>query len=453
MNVASWNVRGLNKASHQMEVINFIVSNQVSFMCCMETKVKSEQAEKISKKINNRWSWVFNYNHHSNGRLWVGWDSAVWHLTVVSSSDQHITCNVIFLAKQVSFVVTFVYALNKPHQRNSLWNDILRLSTGFTVPWCITGDFNSVIHLNEIQGGREHWTPDMQSFKDCVQTAGLGHIKTMGDKFTWYNNRPEDPIFKRLDRMLANKEWFASFTDSLVFVKHRGIMDHAPLILTVPMTLQRLKKQFQFFNFMVEIPEFQASVRQAWSQPSGSGDPMIILQRKLQKVKQAMVALNKAFGNAHSNVTAARLNLEEVQQRLSATQLDPALRLEEKTAVFSLEQALKIEEQLLLQKSRTKWLSLGDGNNSFFFNQVKANWHHNKILAIQNDQGVVVTGQPAVASVAEHYFKDLLGTSNSNSSYMSMHHTIDSMHCNVIPDHKLNALTDFVSPDLIFKTL
>ena len=130
-----------------------------------------------------------------------------------------------------------------------------------------------------------------------------------------------------------------------------------------------------------------------------------------------------------------------------------AVRLEEKTTVLALEHALKIEEQLLLQKYITKWLSLGDGNNSFFFNQVKANWHHNKILAIQNGQGNLVTGQSAVASVAEQYFKDLLGTSNPNFSYNDMQHTIDSMRCNVIPNHKLSALTEFVSPDLIFKTL
>ena len=67
MNLASWNVRGLNKASHQREVKNFISSNSLSFLCCLETKVKREKSTKISQKINNRWSWAFNYDCHPNG--------------------------------------------------------------------------------------------------------------------------------------------------------------------------------------------------------------------------------------------------------------------------------------------------------------------------------------------------------------------------------------------------
>ena len=51
MNVASWNVRGLNKASHQREVINFIAENSVSFMCCLETKVKIDKSASISQKL------------------------------------------------------------------------------------------------------------------------------------------------------------------------------------------------------------------------------------------------------------------------------------------------------------------------------------------------------------------------------------------------------------------
>ena len=293
----------------------------------------------------------------------------------------------------------------------------------------------------------------MQSFKDCLQNSGLGHIKSLGDSFTWYNKRPNEPIFKRLDRMLANKEWFVSFTDSLVLVKRRGIMDHNPLLLTVPMVLQRFKKPFQFFNFMKDIPDFQRTVQVAWFQDVGAVDPMITLQRKLQNVKRALIELNTNFGNIHSNVSAARDLVTAAQIQISSDRMNSDLLLAEKTAAQNLEKALLLEEQLLLQKSRTKWLSLGDGNNSFFFKQVKANWNYNKILAIQNEGGDLVFGQPAVASVAERYFKDSLGTSYSNISYDLMHQKIDNMQCNFIPDHKLSALTEFVSPEIIFKTI
>lgn len=51
MNLASWNVRGLNKASHQRELQNFLSMNKVNFMGILETKVKVPNALSISKKI------------------------------------------------------------------------------------------------------------------------------------------------------------------------------------------------------------------------------------------------------------------------------------------------------------------------------------------------------------------------------------------------------------------
>lgn len=86
MNFASWNIRGLNKSSHQEKVLNFISSNNISFMCFIGTKVKLVNSAAISRRINSRWNWVFNYEFHDNGRLWVGWDPNAWHISVHSKS-------------------------------------------------------------------------------------------------------------------------------------------------------------------------------------------------------------------------------------------------------------------------------------------------------------------------------------------------------------------------------
>ena len=76
---------------------------------------------------------------------------------------------------------------------------------------------------------------------------------------------------------------------------------------------------------------------------------------------------------------------------------------------------------MLLQKSRIKWLNLGDGNNSFFFNQVKSNWHHNKIQTIKNKDGDQVFGHSEVAKVDVQYFQDSLGSNGSDHSSVLMH--------------------------------
>ncbi|KAL8135203.1 hypothetical protein AgCh_010024 [Apium graveolens] len=66
-----------------------------------------------------------------------------------------------------------------------------------------------------------------------------------------------------------------------------------------------------------------------------------------------------------------------------------------------LDKALVEKEKFLVQKSKVKWLSLGDYNDNFFFNQVRDNWNHNKILALENSDGDMVFGHNKVAQVTE----------------------------------------------------
>lgn len=169
---------------------------------------------------------------------------------VHSKPAQQITYFATFLAERVTFCATFVYAFNKDHQRVALWQEIQDLSHLITVPWCVSGDFNCILALNEVKGGREHWTPGMQSFLDCTSDALLGQIKTVGSLFTWTNKRVSNNnslVQKRLDRMLCNKEWFDVFSEGYIIVKNKGLMDHCPLLCLVPMHLERVRKSFQFF--------------------------------------------------------------------------------------------------------------------------------------------------------------------------------------------------------------
>lgn len=254
MNLAAWNVRGLNKSSHQKELIHFVSTNNLSIMCCVETKVKENHALEVSKRINKNWSWIFNYEHHYNGRIWLGFDSSIWSISVISKSNQQMTCNLEFLEKKLMFCATFVYAFNQVHERETLWRDLFQLSTNISLPWVAMGDFNCVLSLEEIHGGRERWTSGMQAFKDCVYECGLGHLQTIGDTFTWTNKRlPNHLISKKLDRILGNQLWFNTYIEATVVIKHKRLMDHSPLFLSIPTNISRKMKPFQFFNYMLAI--------------------------------------------------------------------------------------------------------------------------------------------------------------------------------------------------------
>lgn len=169
-------------------------------------------------------------------------------------------------------------------------------------------------------------------------------------------------------------------------------MDHCPIVIHVPMNLEKIVKPFQFLNYMCDLDGFLEVVNKAWSD-QWYGNPMAILCRRLKCVKQELVILNKNRGNAHSNVKTTRAKLKEVQDSLASSPTDQDFLTEEHIIVKNLEKFLLEEEALLLQKSRVKWLQCGDGNNSFFYNQTKANWNRNKIMAIENEEGNIVFGQ------------------------------------------------------------
>lgn len=446
MNFASWNVRGLNKTSHKKEVMNFISANKLNFVGLLETKVQQHNSVKVSNKLAKNWRWLFNYDYHHYGRVWVGWNSDFWDVTLCNASAQHITCLALFKEKQIRFMVTFVYAHNEATLRTSLWNYLS--SANVTLPWCVTGDFNCVLSMDEIRGGRHHWTPEMQSFKDCVVDAQLDHIKSVGEHLTWYNNRPSSPVHKKLDRMLGNSSWHTTFSEALVQVGNRGIMDHCSLILTVPMTIERYSKPFQFFNFMINLDGFLDTVKTAWDAPL-HGDHMSILCRKLKLVKSALIDLNKKNGNLHSNVAQARATLNEIQTDLTLDPNDLEHLEKEKQASIALNKALDEEESLSQQKSRVRWLQLGDNNSSFFFNQTRANWNHNKILAIQNSDGVLVHGHCAVAATAVDYFQNSLGRPCHRDQPLDL----SGVNCKALTETQASHLEDPFTAEQVYDTL
>ncbi|XP_074336614.1 uncharacterized protein LOC141673772 [Apium graveolens] len=266
-------------------------------------------------------------------------------------TSQVITCNALFLEKNLELLVSFVYAHNDVVDRAPLWNYCLNLSST-TSPWCLLGDFNCVINLSEISGGREHFTPGMQAFQDCLAGCGLNRVRTVEDNFTWTNKRLLNPVFKCLDRMVANGAWFNLFTEGNVFVKPRSIMNHNALLFNEPMQLQRIGKPFQFFNYMIEVPGFHNEVAKAWSLFC-TGSPYARFACKLKELKVLLRQLNKNHGNVSSNVLVARANLEELQVNMLNSE-DASFLSVENNLIKALNLALAEEESLYLQKSRVK---------------------------------------------------------------------------------------------------
>ncbi|KAL2235304.1 UNVERIFIED_CONTAM: hypothetical protein Sindi_1262600 [Sesamum indicum] len=81
--------------------------------------------------------------------------------------------------------------LPKRHTRNprrALWEEFKRLSLN-KVPWIIGGDFNTILHNHENQGGIISSLGSIEDFNDMVFDSGLTDAGFEGEPFTWTNKR------------------------------------------------------------------------------------------------------------------------------------------------------------------------------------------------------------------------------------------------------------------------
>lgn len=118
-----YNIRGLN--NKQSFVKDFLSFHKLSLCSLVETHVNRNSANFVSRYINPKFHWVFNYEHHQNGRIWVGWDPVVWKVVVLSSSVQQITCTLQHCTNLDSIVISFIYGFNTTSERRHLWQELL----------------------------------------------------------------------------------------------------------------------------------------------------------------------------------------------------------------------------------------------------------------------------------------------------------------------------------------
>ncbi|XP_017228236.1 uncharacterized protein LOC108203686 [Daucus carota subsp. sativus] len=408
LDFCSFNVRGIH---NKLPFIKDFVNNyRLDLFVALETRVKEGNAARISSQINRHFSWLFNYQHHYNGRIWVGWNPTIWAVQLLSSSAQHICFLVTRIVDQVSFVMTTVYAFNEYAARRSLWDELAGIQeqwvTELERPWCILGDFNSFINMNETTGPPPRAYQGISEFRDCVNNIGVTDLRFSGDFFTWRDNNLEDILLRKLDRVLVNDNWLASFDLSQAIFLPRGLSDHSPAAVSLGLRRERIFKPFQIFQHLIEHPGFLQVVKDAWS-IEVQGDPWFVLTSKLQGVKKGLKRLNSSTGDLQDNVNRARTELSLFQSNMPSNP-DRDCLSHELLLMAQFNKALATQETFLKQKSRIKWLNCGDNNNKFFFNCCKARWNNRKILALQSN-GHMVHSHREISTEAVNYFTNLLG--------------------------------------------
>jgi endonuclease/exonuclease/phosphatase family metal-dependent hydrolase len=96
-----------------------------------------------------------------------------------------------------------------------LWAELLAYApTCANEPWLLMGDFNVIRRQGEAVGGSTSWPEWKGDLENSLREAELDDLRFNGNFLTWTNRREEEPIMRKLDRVVCNRRWEDTFPAS-----------------------------------------------------------------------------------------------------------------------------------------------------------------------------------------------------------------------------------------------
>ncbi|GJV84096.1 zinc finger, CCHC-type containing protein [Tanacetum coccineum] len=300
------------------------------------------------------------YDTTSNGlssvkgsRIILSWNPDIVKVVVISFDAQVMHTSVYFKDDKKELFCFFVYAHNRYLQWRDLWcNLITHKAYIHNRPWCILGDFNVSFSADEKSTGTSYIDTELRDFQECVEDLELLDVNSTGLRFTW-NQKPkgDDGILKKIDRIMANLEFYVSFVESSALFQPYRISYHSLVVLCIPMHSTRKPRPFKFYNLLVHNTRFKDVVTNGW-QISISGFWMFKVVKRLKLLKKPLRKLLYDQGNLHENVKRLWHELDEAQRALDSDPSNLELREEEAAYLQAFNDALLMEERFLSQKAK-----------------------------------------------------------------------------------------------------
>lgn len=364
MIVLFWNIRGLGNDPAKNMLSEIRRSYKPDIVAIAEPKILSSDLDtRFWRKLNLTF---LEENYREGGlrpNLWVAYSKNILTIpTVVYKDDQLIVIKIMTVKGELHY--GFVHAANFYVARRRLWAAIIGLGIGNI---CFMGDFNAIFGPEEQFGQRCLSRISCDEFRQCVSDSGLIDLEATGPFFTWRCSHSCRVLMSRLDRALVSEEFIGSWTSVSALVLPRIHSDHHPLLLKCQNGSADFVKPFRFQNFWTSHKDYIAVVLESWNTFLPTKDPITVCIRKLKRLK---FRLKEWSGHTFNNVF---LQLEELQQELAEIQAcdysathEKENMMKEKNLMKEINELLKQQHMLLMQKSRANWLLDGDRNTAFF---------------------------------------------------------------------------------------
>ncbi|KAL5559046.1 hypothetical protein UlMin_035257 [Ulmus minor] len=269
-------------------------------------------------------------------------------------------------------------------EKRLFWENIHLQTNFFSGAWLIIGDFNTIWSSSD-RSSDSGMDIGSQRMRTALNNLGMLLIPASGGNYSWSNRRQGNRrIRSKIDRAVANEEWWRSFPNASIRMLPQTTSDHNPQILYCFEQNSFAKRPFRFEAMWIEDKRSYWVVNQAWHSMSHQFPP------------PPPGFTSSQFGNLQTNISTTREAIAKIQQCSQFSDEDAA---RDSNLRSHLEYLLKLEEMFRLQKSQLKWQTDGDRCTRFFFLSTLARRKNNRIECIKDDSGIWLSSQEDIGNI------------------------------------------------------
>ncbi|KAJ6398744.1 hypothetical protein OIU77_019506 [Salix suchowensis] len=246
---------GLNTPKKQKLIQQWISKNSLNIVGLLETRIRPANMEAVETGLGlANWKFISNAHMAPLCRILVGWNMEKADISMVHSASQCLTCDALSLGDGSTVRITYVYGLNTPTSRCSLWNYLEEQKVlNNSIPWIILRDFNAILSTRDRHGGDPHWHVHMDDFPTSIGRAELIQIPSAGLHFTWHNGqKDEDTILRKLDWAFGNQSLLLKWPLIRATAQARSVSDHSLIIVSLAPPPPYRKARFKFLNTWID---------------------------------------------------------------------------------------------------------------------------------------------------------------------------------------------------------
>ncbi|KAH9769616.1 reverse transcriptase domain-containing protein [Citrus sinensis] len=421
MRILSWNVRGLGSDRTFREAQEVVHEHkpQIVFFC--KTKMTREQMRKRSYELY--FANCFAVSREGlGGGLAMLWNSEIT-VEIKSFSCHHIDA-VVYSEKGSYWRCTGIYGHPEAAQKQHTWKLLRRLATLSSLPWLYFGDFNEVLNLNEKLGGNEKQVNSVADFREAVRECDFIDMGFTGYPFTWSNRRfGVGLIEERLDRFLCSRSLGNYFQEKAAMNLVTWSSDHNPILMEVLEKGSGLRYSRRTFrrvhheDMWSPYEKCGEIVKREWKESScwDRGNPVDLFQRKSKEsLAELKLWSNEEFKGRQKRLKQLKERLKEIRQNYG--HYDNGLEV--KNIERQIDNILIDEEIFWKQRSRADWLREEDRNTKFFHAKASARKRKNKIMGLEDEDGVWKEEAEEVERLLCDYFANIFSTTNPSQTQL-----------------------------------